>query len=392
MDLLLLPQLSSTTLKDTYHRAFHRAIRLYIVSAYLTHWDIKENLGQQCDTLVFIVGKDFGITRKAACENVLEWLPEGREFQFLAAEGIDGFHPKAVFWQEADGRCHALLGSSNLSRAAFTSNYEANGYAEISPESFAAATKWVSRLMRKCVILDTTWIEQYREAVQPRKPPKQGNPIDDEPDDGSVFNLELPVPVSLTRQKDVLQRRREQIEMFSQAKDELIELFSKAKRARAWEFARNEKFYLALRELWSFDAGNRFQGAGWERQGKSSDFREFARSLIKVLDAEELSRDSVVSHEIDRLKDVGVRTRGALFSEMLCQIFPDDYYVLNKPVKTWLRGTKASKVRGDSEGKKYIRGARLLRTALARNSKYPAKNLAELDALIWLDSNPKSSF
>jgi len=392
MDLLLLPQPSNGTLADVYHRALRNSVRLYIVSAYLTHWEIEEDLGPQCETFVFIVGKDFGITRKAACENVLDWLPEDREVQFLAAEGIDGFHPKAVFWQEADGSCHCLLGSSNLSRAAFTSNYEANGYAKISSKSFAQATEWITRLMRKCVTLDSTWLDQYREALQPRKPRKPDEPAVDEPDDGRAFDLNLPLPLSAKRQKDVLARRREQIEMFSRAKNDLVDLFSKAKRARVWQLDRNEEFYWALKELWSYEAGNRFQGAGWERQGKSSDFREFARSLIKVMEAEELSRDAVVSREIDRLKTLDVRTRGALFSEMLCQFFPEDYYVLNKPVKKWLRGTTVSAIRGDSEGSKYIRGARLLRTALARSPKYPAKNLAELDALIWLNSNPESTF
>ena len=66
MELLLLPKRSGTELQDVYRRALRESTHLYIVSAYLTHWDIKEELGCQCESFKFIVGKDFGITRKAS--------------------------------------------------------------------------------------------------------------------------------------------------------------------------------------------------------------------------------------------------------------------------------------------------------------------------------------
>lgn len=392
MELLLLPQPTGNELKDYYHRALRESTELFIVSAYLTHWDVQEPLGLQCKTFVFIVGKDFGITRKAACESVIEWLPKHRRSQFLVAEAIDGFHPKAVFWKQQDGTCHVLLGSSNLSKAAFSSNHEANGYAKLSAKSYTVATTWVGRLAKNCVTLDSNWLSRYQEATQPRKPTKSPTPDRDDADDNAVFDLELPAPPSAQRQAEVLQRRRAQIRSFSEGRDELIGLFQKAKRARKWPSERNDEFYETLNELWSFSVGNRFQGAGWERQGKSSDFQEFSRSLVAVMDAAEIDRDQTVIQEIDRMANLRLRTRGALFSEMLCQLFPKDYYVLNRPVRSWLRATGVSKVRGDSSGTNYIRGARLLRAALVRNKRYPAKNLAELDALIWLVSNPDSVF
>jgi hypothetical protein len=42
--------------------------------------------------------------------------------------------------------------------------------------------------------------------------------------------------------------------------------------------------------------------------------------------------------------------------------------------------------RGSSEGGAYIDLARKLRLALRANPAYPAKNLAELDTLIWASS------
>src|SRR6476620_12776422 len=62
-----------------------------------------------CRRFRIIIGRDFGITRKAACRKVIEWLPEARKFQFKVADQITGFHPKAVFWKEANGDCFAII-------------------------------------------------------------------------------------------------------------------------------------------------------------------------------------------------------------------------------------------------------------------------------------------
>lgn len=388
MDLLLLPQSSKTELADVYRRALKSATHLYIVSAYLTHWDIEESLGKQCETFSFIVGKDFGITRIAACKHVLEWLPEKWHEEFLVAEGIVGFHPKAVFWRELDGSCYALVGSSNLSIAAFSSNHEANGYSVVSKKTFRAAEKWIENLAAKCTTLDANWLAGYQEAKQPPKPKRQGQ--NDESDDGAVFVLTLPNPKILPKLNEVLARRRMQMREFSKTRSDLEKAFRAAAIKKNWSEKDNTKFYDQLNDLWCHHRNNRFQGAGWERQGKSSNFQELAKSVVRVFDATEMSRDRVVRLEIDRLDSAGVTTRGALFSEMLCQFFPDRYHVLNDPIRQWLQGTNADTVRGASQGANYIRSARLLRVALSRAKTYPAKNLAQLDAVIWRQRNPNT--
>ncbi|HDS1693026.1 phospholipase D family protein [Pseudomonas putida] len=389
MDLLLLPQRSKTELADIYRRAFRNSTHLYIVSAYLTHWDIEEDLGRQCETFTFIVGKDFGITRIAACKQVLKWLPEKWHEEFLVAEGIVGFHPKAVFWQEVNGSCYALVGSSNLSKAAFSSNHEANGYSRISKTTFRAAEKWIENLANNCATLDSNWLAGYQEAKQPSKPKRPGRQDGD--DDGAVFELELPNPKSLSRLDQVLARRRGQMRQFAKFRSELEAAFRAAADKKNWKASDDAKFYAQLNSLWCYDHQNRFQGAGWERQGRSSNFQQLAISLVKVLNAKEISRDRVVRVEIDHLASAGVSTRGALFSEMLCQFFPKRYFVLNSPIRDWLLATGADRVRGASQGANYIRSARLLRIALSRAKTYPAKNLAELDAVIWRERNPHAA-
>lgn len=80
-----------------------------MVTAYLTAWNSDLKLNPGCKGFRVIIGKDFGITRKVACHQLLQWLPPKRKGQFLVADGIGGFHPKAVFWKEGDGKCFAML-------------------------------------------------------------------------------------------------------------------------------------------------------------------------------------------------------------------------------------------------------------------------------------------
>ena len=122
MNLILHTSDNEGSLSRQYQRAFAKAVELFIVTAYLTDWDDDLELNPHCRRFRIIIGRDFGITRKAACRKVIEWLPEARKFQFKVADQITGFHPKAVFWKEANGDCFAIIGSSNLTRAAFEMN------------------------------------------------------------------------------------------------------------------------------------------------------------------------------------------------------------------------------------------------------------------------------
>jgi hypothetical protein len=137
-------------LSGYYRQAFKEAKELFIVTAYLTEWDETLELNVGCRGFRLIVGKDFGITRKAACETVMQWLPAERKSQFLVADLIDGFHPKAIFWTDGD-KCHAVVGSSNLTKAAFETNYEANVYSRISHTEYELAKKWGKQLEKNAL-------------------------------------------------------------------------------------------------------------------------------------------------------------------------------------------------------------------------------------------------
>ncbi|OYV49439.1 MAG: hypothetical protein B7Z78_13620 [Rhodospirillales bacterium 20-60-12] len=375
MQLILHAPNEDTDLSDRYAHAFASAIEILVVNAYLTDWDKSLKLNPRCKHFRMIIGKDFGITRKAACISVMNWLPASLKANFLVADEIVGFHPKAVFWKDANGDVFAIVGSSNLTIAAFATNYEANIFCQISPDDYQAAKKWVANIIASSVPVSDDWLEQYREASRhvPKTSPKQTRVQTDDP----VVSLTLPRPAGMNKQIDV---RRQQLAEYAKNSGGLMTLFRNCAEGRIT----SDKFYNDLPKYWGGDVGGRLQGSGWERQGKGSDFQALSESFLRIVDAADTDRDDVVIEEMDRLAKNKVRTRSAFLSEMLCLKFPSLFPVVNKPVKEYLADIKFRAPSGASEGAKYLDLARKLRVSLKRNPNHPAKNLAELDAVIWL--------
>lgn len=382
MKLLLHTPDDESNLSLLYQQAFKQAIELFVVTAYLTDWDTSLELNPNCRSFRIIVGKDFGITRKVACEAVLRWLPPKRKGQFMVADMISGFHPKAIFWRETDGKYYAIIGSSNLTRAAFQTNYEANVFFNIPQNEYIAAKKWVRSIEARSVVVSEDWLMQYKEAI-----PTSGEKGQKGSEKAAriaypLVMLELPLPKDSTNQ---INNRRKQLASYRKHRSGLIRLF---RSCAAGEISSLE-FYDRLPRHWSYDNNNRLQGAGWEIRGKHSDFKLLSESFLRILGAKDDDRDDVVSEEIDNLAEKSVGTRKAFLSEMLCLEFPDRYPVLNQPVQNYLRKIKFTAPRGASEGARYIDIATKLRSSLLQNPTHPAKNLAELDTVIWLALNKK---
>lgn len=53
-----------------YEKAVSEAVELYIFSAYLTHWDVKNKLNSKLQEFKFIFGQDFGLSKKEAIRKV----------------------------------------------------------------------------------------------------------------------------------------------------------------------------------------------------------------------------------------------------------------------------------------------------------------------------------
>ena len=374
MNLFLHAPESDSKLAKYYSRAFEQASELFIVNAYLTEWNARLALNNGCRRFRLIVGKDFGITRKTACEAVMRWLPPERKSQFMVADLISGFHPKAVFWKESRDRCFAIIGSSNLTRAAFKNNYEANVFSQISMNEYKTAKQWIRSIEKQAITVSESWLSKYKEAAPVKggggkKAPKPQAAI-------PLIALKLPRPAGT---KEIIKLRRQKLAKFKKHRDGLINLFKKC--------AKNKNYSGFYDELcnkhWSEKISDRLQGPGWERAGKGSNFHELSKSYLRILGEPDEARDDAIAEEIDRLKQRRVVTRKAFLSETLCLEYPGEYPVLNKPVQDYLVAANFKAPRGASEGSRYIDLARKLRFSLLQNPNHPAKNLAELDAVIW---------
>jgi HKD family nuclease len=371
MKLLLHTPDEKCRLSESYGRAFTSATELLIVSAYLTSWSKAVPLNAACKRFRMVVGKDFGITRKAACMDVLAWLPRDQKVNFRIADQIMGFHPKAVFWREADGNAYAIIGSSNLSLAAFGDNYEANLEVPITAEQYDQAEQWVEGIAQLSVPVSKDWLANYHETQWPRGGGSRSTAV------APIFPIKLPWPKGSAA---AIRNRRTVLADHRKNRRNLLALFRACARGRKT----SAQFYDELPRHWGGQAGGRLQGKGWERSGRESDFEELAKSFVAILDARPSQRDDIVVKEIDRLAEAGVPTRRAFLSEMLCLTFPDLYPVLNKPVRRYLSDVKFRGAAGSSEGAGYVDLALRLRLSLAQNPKHPAKNIAELDTVIWL--------
>jgi HKD family nuclease len=371
---LILHPATVRSLADRYRHALAHAVELLIVNAYLTEWNVSLELNPNCRHFRMVIGKDFGITRKFACAEVMRWLPSRLKAHFRVADQIGSFHPKAVFWKEVNGDAFAIVGSSNLTAAAFANNYEANIFCPLSPDDYRAAKDWVKRIVAQSVTVSQDWLDKYREAPLQGRHGSQNH--------GGAQSGGVVVPITLPSPKGtqhIIADRRGLLAEYEQNRSGLMRLFQDCADGRIT----SPEFYDTLPQHWGGTVGGRLQGAGFEIKGKHSDFRALSNSFLKIVNAADDDRDDVAIEEIDRLAEEKIPTRSALLSEMLCLRFPQLFPVVNKPVKNYLRHIKFRPPSGASKGAIYLDLAQKLRVSLGQNRDYPAKSLAELDAIIW---------
>ena len=296
------PAQTDAELRKIYIRVFREAAELYLVSAYLTAWpDDTPRLNAACNGLTIIVGKDFGITRKAACEFLVDWLPKKFLSNFLVADGIAGFHPKALFWKDRRGRHHMLVGSSNMTEAAMSGNVEANVYRLITREEFDRARLWIAALTKRSVPVAGGWLDKYKEA--PRWSSGSGSRQKREAvekEGAPVMPLTLPNPVAGNK---MIKARRQQIADFQPNKDPLLKVFGK----RVAEKINNNDVYARMQDLWGSTS---FQTQGWARTGKKSNWQAFSRAFLAVCEASDSERDGVVQSQLDWLAEKKYRHGG----------------------------------------------------------------------------------
>lgn len=360
----------SFELRALYDRALKEAEELYIASAYLTEWDPNWKLGSACRKLVFVVGRDFGLTRKSAMLNVLRCVPKGGS-SFFAADTETGFHPKIVAWKTGSGRHYCIVGSSNLSRAGFSANYEANVFSPISARDFDRLSTWIDSM--DVIPITEEWItDHYQEAQRHLRGKVASIPI--------RIKLSL-LPTSSACAQSVHDRRRNH-EAFTGVAGKVRTLLTRCSLGQIPD----EQFWERFWKLYRAAPSWRFQGRGLEIRGKHAPWRQACSALVRILEAGKAlttnQLDGIVAREIDDLARAGNSVRGAWLSEMLCHYFPLLYPVNNEPVHKWWAHNKLPYRRGATEGQKYSDLAKKLRWVLRKYHPAGAKNLAELDAAI----------
>jgi len=259
-----------------------------------------------------------------------------------------------------------------LTESAFETNYEANILSQLSTTDYAISKKWVKSIEKLSLVVSEDWLKKDKEAC--RAQPNRKALSKDKQNAAPVLELELPRPGGMEKQ---LASRKKILAAHGKVKQELVRLFRRcaSKKINSDQFYENFQKY--RRKI-------RLQGKRWEIRGKHSDFESLSRSFLKILDATAEDRDDVVSEEIEKLREKGVPTHKAFLSEMLCLRFPGDYPVLNEPVWKYLKRSSYRPPTRSSEGARYIHLAKTLRNSRLSNPSHPAKNLAELDAVIWL--------
>jgi hypothetical protein len=373
MKILLSPNSTDPdALRKVYNQAVQEAEEIYLATAYLMDWSGIGRVDSSCKRLVFLVGVDFGLTRKAAMRSVLKWMPSGQS-HFYGAVLTDGFHPKIAAWKTHAGEYYCLAGSSNLTKAGLSLNYEANMFSRVTVDEFKKVKRWFDSIIGDhAVPANIDYINNhYTEAKQ-----TSGR-------SGHRTSLQLKLLPKGTACRKQVVGRREQQERFKEIGKQIR---AEASRCVAGELT-NFQFWKRFWDLWAHHP-SRFQGSGLQFTGKSANWQQACAALLRVLEASKNTTkaelDRVVAAEIDELKNASNPCRGAWLSEMLCHYFPELYPINNAPVRTWLRENKWRTNRRDAtEGQKYTDLARQLRFVVSKHRPAGAHNLAELDAAIW---------
>jgi len=371
--LLLNPE-DSNRLSACYKAAVTRSLELLIATAFLTEWPIKANLNKGCKSILVLVGTDFGLTRKKALTDLLNWVPSEKKNNILAVPAYSqgSFHPKIIAWKEKSGKYFTLLGSSNLTNAAFKSNYEANIVQEISQKDFAEIRSWLRKIADNSQVISTDWIKKYKESKREEMGSFRGNR---QQNVRKVIDLKIRV---LKKYQANIQKRKEQQISFKEIKNSLVDIVEKCGNGKM----RNREFWSEFWELWA-GHNSRFQGSGIQFSGKKANWKQACASLLRIINGpkDTFDLDIIVQREIDYLKTKSNPVRGAWFTEMLCHFYPTKYPLLNQPVKDWLKLKNYSAQRGSTEGNKYIELAIKMRDAIKQNQEI--STLAELDVVIW---------
>ena len=260
---------------------------------------------------------------------------------------------------------------------------------KLTEEEYDKALLWVLQIADGSVEVDKQWLKTYIEAPRRGGKGRKGGKRESNAPEVPVVDLALELEGAKQNAafERLLQDRRAQKAMFdANVRGPLRALLTKSAGKSSWFEKDNLAFYNELLRMWGSSHATRMGGDQWQILGKHTDHRELSRSLVAVLDAREVERDDVVRRERNRLHERGVTTRAAVFSELLCHFFPSRYPIVDAPVRAWRSHVGFDRGVGGTEGDRYLRLTRAMRAAMRQDGprRLGVKDLAELDALIWV--------
>ena len=74
-------------------------------------------------------------------------------------------------------------------------------------------------------------------------------------------------------------------------------------------------------------------GMIWKINCKKANWKQTCKALENIFASNDSDRNKIVKESIDTLELKSNPTRGAWLSEILCHQFPNEYPLINKPIK-----------------------------------------------------------
>lgn len=349
-----------TKSKDVLSEAIKTADEIWWASAYLTSWPltIKSLPKSTCSSCNIVIGSDFCITRESALLDLLRWSKKANSNVYI--NEVAGFHPKTILWKK-NKKFYALIGSSNLSVAAWSSNVELNALIEVTKEEYFDLTNWFQDyVIGISPMLDAKWLKGYHESNRKGKPKTNAMEQIDQLIK-TLGKVDLTIP-------------RQEQKIYTRNKTQFEQLVKKCAAGTILK----DKYY---EKMWNLLDGSWHGRPIWSIKCKHAKWKETCRELVKIFLAPEAERDKVVKEAVDSLASLGNPTRSAWLTEILCHHYPNSYPLLNTPVKKWIKKNKIAKV-SIIDGNTYLKITRIMRRILKEN-KNKFHNFGEMDYAIW---------
>jgi len=382
MDKLLLLPDDSKNLKNKYLEVFKNADEIFFANAFLLKWPF-EPQDLKCKKLTFIIGEGFRLTRKNEAKKLQDWLGST---ELLISNKGSSFHPKILAWKKGN-KYFVLVGSSNMTHGGQENNLEANACIEIKNNEWMKLKDWFKNLVEDSQGFDS-WFSEYKES----KIEHRNNKIPKRKNIKLTKKIELQNDVLRIMLRDLnsylehrndhhLQKRKN----FNKGKKIYIKTLRFFANTRNNE-NNNSKCFDQWGKIRGSKCDSNIQSLGYIRDGKSANWIDASQSILAIIDAtSDSERDDIVEREMDFLDKKKNSLKKAWLTELLCQLYPDEYLLFNfaaKPLNKIISGH-----RGLSFGKKYVYLCKTLRRKMKNNQvkvgSIKIKNFLELDAALY---------